>query len=348
MPYGVSRLRVRMERYAAQAVARVPRGVQNRLAAAGEQHDRSELDPTMRMLLAVADRRKPLHAFPLKKARQQHAALFASLDAESRPVSRLRNHRIGPGGYLLVREYRVRDSATLQPAVMFFHGGGFTLGSVESYECRCRFLADELDIPVFSVDYRLAPEHPFPAWIDDALLAWRWLQDSALDLGIDPHRVGVMGDSAGGNIATVLCQQTRDFDTAMPAAQCLLYPSTDQRMQHPSISRFAEGFGLDRALMDWFRASYLPDAGLEDDARLSPLLATTVDGLPAAVVAICTDPLRDEGLAYAQRLADSGVVVKLLDYPHLVHGFSGMGGAVPAARRAVQDICAQFASLLTR
>lgn len=336
-----------VERRLIRALQRLPAALQRPVVARLEKHDRSDLDPVIRMLLALADQRKPLHALPLEKARRAYGQLVRSLDFNSRPMARLQDHHVDVDGRrLLVREYRARDSATLQPAVMFFHGGGFTIGSVADYQNFCCWLSDQLDMPVFSVDYRLAPEHAFPAWVEDVTAAWRWLTENAPELGVDQQRLGVMGDSAGANLATVTALQAAAWNLTRPAAQCLVYPTTDQRRQSASHSELGDGFALDNATMDFFCDCYLKPIRNIKDPRISPLLAKDLSGQPPAIVITCTDPLRDEGQAYADRLEDAGVAVTRLHYPQLVHSFVNMGGVVPAARAALVEICDSFGKML--
>lgn len=335
------------ERRLIRALQRLPDALRRPMVARLERHDRTPIDPVIRLLLALADHRKPLHAHPLERARTAYGRLIRSIDFASRPMARLHDHHIDVDGHdLLVREYRTRDSATLQPAVMFFHGGGFTIGSVADYQRLCCWLSDKLDMPVFSVDYRLAPEHRFPAWVDDVNAAWRWLTDSAAELGVDRNRLGVMGDSAGGNLAAVTALQAAETGRTLPAAQCLIYPTTDQRRDSDSHRELGEGFALDNATMDFFRACYLKGVDDIEDPRLSPLLASELAGQPQTLLITCTDPLRDEGRAYADRLDQAGVPVTRLHYPHLVHSFVNMGGVVPAARDALVEICRTFGMML--
>lgn len=336
-----------LERRLIKGLQRVPEGLRNVMVSGLERHDRRHLDPVVRMLLALADHRKPMHALPLEQARRAYGQLIRSLDFKPRAMARLYDHQIDVDGQpLLIREYRTRDSATLQPAVVFFHGGGFTIGSVADYQRFCCWLSDQLDMPVFSVDYRLAPEHEFPAWVEDVTAAWRWLMESAPELGIDGKRVGVMGDSAGGNLAAVTALQAAAWNLPLPAAQCLVYPSTDQRRQSASHTELGDGFALDNATMDFFCDCYLKPIKNIEDPRISPLLAKDLSGQPPAIVITCTDPLRDEGQAYADRLEQAGVAVTRLHYPHLIHSFVNMGGVVPAAREALEEICDSFGKML--
>ena len=343
----IAAIQAGIERRVVRTLQRLPGRLREPLVARLEQYPRDGLDPVVRMLLALADHRRPLHALPLEKSRRAYGQLIRGLDFKPRAMARLQDHHVRVGDYsMLIREYRARDSATLQPAIMFFHGGGFTIGRVEDYQQFCCWLSDHLDMPVFSVDYRLAPEHQFPAWVEDVTGAWRWLTTNAPELGIDVARLGVMGDSAGGNLSAVTALQARDMALRLPAAQCLIYPSTDQRRQSPSHTELGEGFGLDNATMDFFCEHYLKPIRDIEDPRISPLLAKDLSGLPPAVVVTCTDPLRDEGKAYADRLEDAGVSVARLHYPNLIHSFVNMGGVVPAARDALIEICDTFGKML--
>ncbi len=226
-----------------------------------------------------------------------------------------------------VRVYRRYGNLDAAPAIIYFHGGGWVTGDLDTHDGSCRLIADVTGCVVVAVDYRLAPEHPFPAATDDACAAYRWVHDHAHELGVVADRIGVMGDSAGGTLAAVVAQHfAHATDIAVPAAQCLIYPATNAHMNSPSISSLATGYFLTKTDMDWFRAQYLPDETMWDDVRASPLLATDLSGLaPAVVVTAGFDPLRDEGMAYADALADAGVSVVARCYDDLVHGFFGMG-----------------------
>jgi acetyl esterase len=194
---------------------------------------------------------------------------------------------------------------------------------------------------VFSVEYRLAPEAQFPAAVDDCIAATRYISDHANELGVDPKRIAVGGDSAGGNLAAVVCIDARDARSSAPCFQLLVYPATDQRSGHASHERNAEGYLLTRKVMNYFRGHYLPHEADWLDWRASPLLATSLAGLPPAyVITAGYDPLVDEGRAYAERLESEGVRVKYRDYPDMVHGFLLMGGVLDTANQAVTDCCA--------
>ncbi len=232
----------------------------------------------------------------------------------------------GPAGDIGARVYRPFGLDDRPPAIVYFHGGGWAVGSLDAYEGSCRLIAADAGCVVVSVDYRLAPEHPFPAPLDDCLAAYRWVRTHTRELGIDDDRIGVMGDSAGGNLAAVVAQVTLDDSVPPPTVQTLIYPAVEASLSKPSHALFAEGFGLTRDDMVWYRDMYLPDRSTWDLPTVSPLFTPSLDGLAPAVIATAGfDPLRDEGNAYAERLADAGVPVRWRCYDDMIHGFFGMG-----------------------
>ncbi len=247
----------------------------------------------------------------------------------------------GPAGSLRAVVFRPPGEANELPVLVYYHGGGFVLGSATSHANVCRLLATRARCVVVSVEYRLAPEHPFPAAPDDVLAAFRHVREHARSFGGRSDRVAVGGDSAGGNLATVTCLALRDADEAQPHLQALIYPCTDCRRGHASHQLFAEGYFLDRPKLDWFMANYFHgQSGLEQlvDPRASPLLAARLDGLaPALVLTAGFDPLRDEGFEYVDRLRDAKVPVEHHCAERLIHGFFCMGGAIPAARETIVD-----------
>ncbi|HEX4927282.1 MAG TPA: alpha/beta hydrolase [Burkholderiales bacterium] len=239
-----------------------------------------------------------------------------------------------------IRAYRPVAEEKL-PALVYFHGGGWTIGDLDTHDVVCRQLALGARCAVFSVDYRLGPEHPFPAAVDDCIAATRFVQGDAAALGIDARRVAVGGDSAGGNLAAVVALQARDAGAPPLAFQLLVYPATDQRFGTDSHARNGRGYLLEREGMEFFRRCYLPDAKDYTDWRASPLLATSHAGLPPALVITAGyDPLRDEGKAYAERLQAAGVEVTYRDYADMVHGFLLFGGVLDTANVAVAECCA--------
>ena len=258
------------------------------------------------------------------------------------PVGEIVDRTIdGPAGRLRVRIYRPAGGvARLLPAILYFHGGGWVMGSLEGYDLVCRYFCARAGCVLVAVDYRLAPEHKFPAAIDDAVAAFRWLAAEAVGLGIDPARIVIAGNSAGGNIAAVAARLVRE-EARPPCLQWLIYPATDLGMDSPSHKSCGNGFLLTRAAMEWARGHYLNDPSEADDPRASPLRADELAGLPPALIYTAGfDPLRDEGHAYADRLSAAGVKTIHREFNSLIHGFAGMRGALQAAARAMDDMVA--------
>ena len=229
------------------------------------------------------------------------------------------------------------------PLLVFFHGGGWVYGDLDSHDPPCRFLAERSGVRVLSVDYRLAPEHPFPAACDDAVAAYRWVVENAAGLGADVTRLGVGGDSAGGNLAALTALEAARAGLPL-AFQLLVYPVADASQESASRRLFGSGFYLTEEFLDQCRDQYLPDQSLCVDPRVSPLLEDVPPGLaPAFVATAGFDPLRDEGEAYARKLADAGVEVELRRFPDQIHGFLNVVGVGRSARAASAEIAAQLA-----
>ena len=245
----------------------------------------------------------------------------------------------GPGGPIPLRAYRPAgtDPGEALPALLYFHGGGWTIGDLDTHDVVCRQLANGACCAVFSVDYRMGPESRFPAAVDDCLAATRWVAAEAGTLRVDAQRIAVGGDSAGGNLAAVVALAARDGGGPRLCFQLLVYPATDQRMGFPSITRNGEGYLLTRQSIEYFRGHYLPRHEDWEDWRASPLLAPSLAGLPPALVITAGfDPLVDEGKAYAERLAREGVKTEYREYPDMVHGFLLLGGVLDTANAAVE------------
>ena len=239
---------------------------------------------------------------------------------------------------LPARLYSPVESDEPLPVLVYFHGGGWVLGSVDSHDATCRYIAKMGGLKVISVDYRLAPEFTFPTAVDDAIASFRYVRDNAGGLGVDPTRIAVGGDSAGANLAAVVCQQTRDAGEKTPGFQLLFVPATNMSARTRSYEMFGDGFFLTRANMDWYEETYIRSDDDRLDPRASPLLAKDFSGLPPAHVATGGfDPLRDEGEAYARKMADAGVKVSLRRHDSLVHPFVNAVGATPLARAALSE-----------
>lgn len=276
-----------------------------------------------------------LSALPVEQGRAALAMMGVARADALEEVARLEDVEIpGPAGAIPARAYVPAVDGT-PPVVVYYHGGGWVLGGIDSHEGTCRALANASGALVVSVDYRLAPEHPFPAAVEDAWAALEWVAANAAQLGGDPSRLAVAGDSAGGNLAAVVAIHARDAGAPALRGQLLVYPVTDATMSHPSIEENASGYFLTKADMEWFFGHYAPER--PDDWRLSPLAAPDLSGLaPALVLTAEFDPLRDEGEAYARRLGDAGVPVELIRKDGLIHGFFGMVADVDEARDAME------------
>jgi acetyl esterase len=239
----------------------------------------------------------------------------------------------------------LRESDGLAPCLVFFHGGGWVIGNLETHDVVCRKLASEGELKVISVDYRLAPEHKFPAAVDDSIIATKWIAANASKLGIDASRLIVGGDSAGGNLAAVVALDARDGDGPAIAGQLLVYPATDFSRKHPSHSEPETSILLTHSVIGWFSNHYLGDADI-NDWRASPARAKTLAGLPPAYVLTAGgDPLRDEGDEYAARLKQAGVHVTYRHFPGQFHGFFTMGKLLNQANVAVSEIAAWLKGL---
>jgi acetyl esterase len=264
-----------------------------------------------------------------------------ALSPDPMPIAETRDIAIpGPGGPIPARLYRSAKNGTL-PVLVFLHGGGWVVGNIDSHEAMCRHLANRAECAVLSVDYRMGPEHKFPAAVEDCFAATVWTAGNAAALGVDPGRLAVGGDSAGGNLAAVVSLLARDKGAPRIAYQVLIYPATDAAMRHDSVARYAEGYVLTRATMRWFYEQYLRTPDDAADWRVSPLLAPDLSRLPPAYVLTAGyDPLCDEGDAYAARLAAAGVPVTHRRFPGQVHGFVTNGRVIRAAETALDEAAA--------
>ncbi len=253
----------------------------------------------------------------------------------------------GPGGDLVARLYvPAGNGVRPTPGLVFFHGGGWVFGDLESHDGVCRALCRDAGVRIVAVDYRLAPEHRFPSAVDDAIASTDWVASHAGRLGIDPNRLAVGGDSAGGNLAAVVALHAREHGPVL-RHQALIYPVTDSRTDTASYEENARGYMLERDDMAWFFDHYAPRDRDRDDPRLAPLRAASHAGLPPALVVTAGfDPLRDDGTSYARALEAAGTPVGLLENPSLIHGFIGLGSISDAAAAALRGIAVAIGKAL--
>jgi acetyl esterase len=310
------------------------------------------LDPQAKALLdqLAAMPSSPLHTMTPAEARAGLELFGKAFDAQDLPIGRTEDRKIpGPVGDLAIRIYTpIAAGGAALPGLVFFHGGGFVIGSLDTHDPLCRQLANESGARVISVDYRLAPENKFPAAIEDGFAALKYIEANAMDLEIDPNRIAVGGDSAGGNLAAVCALMARDAGSPRLVHQMLLYPMTDCDIETASRAEFAAGHFLTREVMDWFGAHYVSSADDQKDYRASPLRAPAHHGLPPALIVTAGhDPLRDEGRLYAEKLEAAGVPVIHRDYPGQIHMFMGMTGVIDEGRAAIKAAAADLKAALS-
>lgn len=297
------------------------------------------LDPDARALLdrVQAAGIRPWHRHTVDEARRVYGERIALLDPRPIPIAQVRDLTIpGPGGVLPARVYHPAPDDQ-RPVVLYLHGGGWVLGSLDSHDWVCRELASVSGAAVVSLGYRLAPEHPHPAALEDAWAAAGWLRGHAAGMGGDGRRLVVAGDSAGGHLAAALALLSRDRGGPDLRGQVLIYPALAPDFETASYRANADGYLLTRDDMRWFWEHYLADA--VRDAYATPGSADDLTGLPPALVVTAGfDPLRDEGRAYAARLRAAGVPTDLLDHPGMIHGFVALPDAIPEGRTAVRHI----------
>ena len=289
--------------------------------------------------LIVAAKRPAYETLTPTEAREAYLASRRALQPDAEEVAEVRSlQAAGPTGPIPMRFYRGHGAGmgSPQPALIYFHGGGWVIGDLESHDQACRAIANAARCIVVAVDYRLAPEHKFPAAVEDTIAATRWVSENAERLGIDGKRIAIGGDSAGGNLAAVVALDARDRGGPPIALQVLIYPATDFGISHASHMRHADQLPLRRSTIQWFAAHYLRGAEDEADWRASPLRAKSFSGLPPALVVTAGfDPLSDEGEAYARALEAAGVPVTLERFGSQIHGFLNMGRIVADSARLV-------------
>jgi acetyl esterase len=291
--------------------------------------------------------REPLHFMSPAVARAHYEATHAFLDMPLPQVDEVRDIIIpGPAGEIAARVYCPQGTAGHGdlPVMVYFHGGGWVIGSIKTHDRVCRYMANAAKAVVVSVDYRLAPEHKFPAGFEDCLAAVTWVSAHGGEIGADARHLAVAGDSAGGNLAAALTHWCRDHGGPHIAYQILIYPVTDPlEAGYASRSRYSEGYFLEQSMIDWFLAQYVSSPVDGGNILVSPLRAENFAGLPPAFITTAgLDPLCDEGKAYADKLSAAGVPVTYRCHEQMIHGFITMGGLIPDARHAMNEAAHAF------
>jgi acetyl esterase len=335
--------REQVEGAIARTLLRLPLPVQRLLVGSPTRIEGLELHPTSQLLLLL-ERLSGEQSNAAENPSPEEARELTRRQARSvsgRPIAVARVEAVeipGPAGPIGGRLYIPHAAPDAGGLLVYYHGGGHVKGDLDTHDTTCRFLASEASVGVLSVDYRLAPEHPFPAAADDAVAALRFAFEHAEAMGFDPRRIAVGGDSAGGNLAAVATLAAKAGEAPVPAFQLLIYPVCDFSEKRPSYKTFSEGFYLTEADMDWFRGHYLPDEDAARDWRASPLLAPDFSDLPPAFVLTSGfDPLRDEAEEYAEKLRAAGVTVSLRRHEGLLHSFANQVAVNRAARDAMLE-----------
>jgi acetyl esterase len=310
-----------------------------------------DLHPQIQRVLQVMAEAnlKPIEAMTPAEAREQMEATAQARQAEPLPVNRVEEQLVsGPAGNIRVRLYRPNSAAPL-PAIVYYHGGGHVIGSLDTHDLVARNLCAGAEALVASVDYRMGPEHRFPAAAEDSFAALIWVHANAKELGVDPERIGVHGDSAGANLAAVVALMARDAGGPRLRLQSLVYPVADYGLVGDSYDKYAEGYGLlTRESMVWFRNHYLRSPKDAEDWRASPIRASSLENVaPAIVITAECDVLHDDGERYAEGLRRAGAAVEYKEYPGMIHGFFGMMPAVDDAMNAQRAVWAAFKRAFT-
>jgi acetyl esterase len=336
------RLPASVERATTLAVMSLPPHVLRAIAGRPRRTEEGyEMDLQMQVLARLIEllRVPPMHAGTVEHARATMDRAAPTLDFVPRAGVIARDTIVaGAAGPLRARAYTPASArgVAAAPGLIYFHGGGWVVGSLDSHDRVCRVLADEAGVVLVAVDYRLAPEHPFPAAADDAIAAARAILADARAFGIEPTRVAVAGDSAGGNLSAVVAQALRN-DARRPVFQALVYPGTDMTRSMRSHQQFRASFFLSKDASDWYLERYMGKSGAERDPRASPLFENDLSRLPPALVVTAGfDPLRDEGGAYAEKMAAAGARVEHVLVEGMPHGFLTLGGALSEAARIVR------------
>ncbi|PWN02959.1 esterase [Nocardioides silvaticus] len=334
----------RLQRTLLVLLSRLPAGLQRLLAKPPVNRAGDTMAPDVALLMKLSEPGPDYSDLPPAEARattEHDLLLFASRIGACAVEEEI---EVSPE----VQLTRCSNGTPSRGLILFFHGGGFVIGSRASYTAPARMLAHGTGADVVSVEYRVAPEDPFPAAQDDAVVAWRYVVEHAAEWGVDPQRIVVAGESAGGNIAAVLCQQLRD-EQVKPMLQVLIQPVTDLVEHRPSQDEFAGSPALSAKQIAWFIDNYLPEGTDKADPRVSPLRATSLEGLPPAIVNLAGfDPLHDDGTAYATALLEAGVPVEVTREAGQVHGYISYTAVSPSCRQATERLVASVSAALDR
>jgi acetyl esterase len=343
----LSQAKDRLEKGVMKKMLELPPGLATRIFGTPPKNDRgATLDLRTHIFLKLVEwsGQSEMSELTVAEARELYRTTNLATDPPPADIPTVFDCAIpGPAGALPTRVYR--SGPGTRPAIVFFHGGGFVIGDLDGYDSFCSHLAKWTGCVVLSVDYRLAPEHAFPAAVEDAIAAFRWVAAHPAAFDIDPERIAVAGDSAGANLSAVTCHATRG-DERVPALQALLYPTTDYREGYPSIELFAEGYFLTARNMVWFTNHYMQGQEVAD-ARIAPILQEDLTEQPPCILMTAGfDPLRDEGQAYAERLAEDGCDVTYIEAEQLVHGFAVTRAIIPEAERMTRVFADAIGSAL--
>ena len=330
----------RFQRTLARALLKTPQPLLRVLNGAADSKRGNTLHPNLQLLSRATQNAPGIEQLPLAQARKSMDSFSTVYDAKPPSMARVEDMSIvsDEKHTLVLRRYQAKKWHTGGITLLYFHGGGHVVGSIDSHDASCRRLAHALKAQIFSVNYRLAPEHKFPAAVNDATFSYRYLLQQTKKFHINAQRFVIAGDSAGGNLAAVCCLYAKENNLPQPACQLLIYPMTDLRMQHRSYQEFGQGYLLTHNMMDWF-VNHYAQAHERTNPYASPLLAESLKGLAPTVITLAGfDPLQDEGAAYAEKLSQNGVPVEIIMHGDLVHGHIAMAGTLPAAKNAIDDM----------
>lgn len=299
------------------------------------------LDPQAKWVLDIAEEKglPSLDQLPPNEAKAAYEERALTLTFKDIDIDKAIDLDIpGPIGDVPIRIYQPVGMTKPLPVLVYYHGGGWVIGSRDTHDSLCRLIANSGPFVVVSVDYRMGPEHPFPAAVQDSVAALNWTAENIAEYNGNPDKIAVGGDSAGGNLSAVVCLAALKENTYLPIFQWLIYPATDMEMTTPSHTKFAEGYFLTRSMMEYFQGHYLKNDADKKDWRASPLRAESLAGLPPALIQTAGfDPLQDEAIAYAERMNKEGCEAKHTHYEGMVHGFINLGSVIDKSTECVNE-----------